>query len=99
MARGAFYLFLAVIATEESTVDVDDTKIHKDDGLAWTGQHLTALLLNIAAGGLLVSGLLYIIMGLFCLKGLKERCERENDERLRMIIRGQTSPTRSNATA
>ena len=94
LARGAFYLFLAVIATEESTIDVGDdtnTNIHKDDGLMWAGQRLTSLILNIAAGGLFVSGCLYVIMGLFCLKGLKERCERENDERLTRIIQGQSS--------
>jgi hypothetical protein len=94
LARGAFYLFLAVIATEESTIDVGDdtnTNIHKDDGLTWAGQRLTSLILNIAAGGLFVSGCLYVIMGLFSLKGLKERCERENDERLTRIIQGQSS--------
>jgi hypothetical protein len=87
IARGAFYLFLAVIATEESTIDGDEAKIHKDDSFG--DQYLTALLLNISALGLVVAGCLYIIMGLFCMKGLKERCERENDERLRRIIQGQ----------
>lgn len=87
IARGAFYLFLAVIATEESTIDGDEAKIHKDD--TFGDQYLTALLLNISALGLVVAGCLYIIMGLFCMKGLKERCERENDERLRRIIQGQ----------
>ena len=89
-ARGAFYLFFAVIATEESSIDTDDSKI--SDGKGLTAERVTALLLNIAAGGLLCSGLLYIIMALFCLKGLKEKSEREDDERLARMVEAQGEP-------
>jgi uncharacterized membrane protein (DUF441 family) len=86
-ARGAFYLFFAVIATEESTIDTDDSKIV--DGGLLTEVRFTALLLDIAAGGLICSGLLYLVMSLFCLKELKERSERENDERLTRMMNAQ----------
>lgn len=89
LSRGAFYLFLAVIATEQSTVDIDDSKIEDEDSRS--GQLFTALLLNISAGGLFVTGCLYITMGLFCMKGLKERSERENDERLENMLARQRS--------
>ena len=77
---------MAVVATEQSTIDSDDAKIHQDN---MGGKIVTAVLLNIAATGLLISGGLYIIMGLFCLKGIKERSERENDERLKRSVEAQ----------
>jgi len=86
-ARGAFYLFFAVIATEESTIDTDDSKIV--DGGSLTEERFTALLINIAAGGFVCSGLLYLVMSLFCLKGLKESSERENDERLTRMVNAE----------
>jgi len=87
LARGAFYLFLAVIATEEST-RTQEPKEHKNGDID-AGGILTALLLNIAGAGLVFSGFLYLIMGLFCMKSLKEKSEKENDERLQKMLADQ----------
>lgn len=74
MARGAFYLFFAIIAAEESTETTG------------TEGHLTSLLLSIAGIGFVISGGVYILIGLFCLKGLRDKSEKENNERIRKMI-------------
>ncbi len=79
LIRGGFYLFLAIVASEESTET--------------TGKegHLTSLILQIAGIGFLISGSIYMLMGLCCLKGLRDRTEKENQERLRKLLRSPST--------
>jgi hypothetical protein len=69
-SRGFFYLFMAIISSEESTLSNGDTQ----------GGSVTSVLLNIVSITLVLSGCLYILLGVFCLRRLKIKCEQEYEE-------------------
>jgi len=78
VVRGSLYLFLGLIATEESTVSLKD--------LGNTSQFFSIVIANfvsailwVSAIGVVTSGVLYVVMGLLMLKGLREKYEREHN--------------------
>ena len=80
--RGAFYLLLGLVATGESSVSLKDFSNGFIKVLSSIGEHFVSMLLWISASGLIISGFVYIILGLFCLKGCKDRIDAEHEKHI-----------------
>lgn len=78
--RGAFYLLLGLVATGESSVSVEDFSNGFIKFLSAIGAHFVSMLLWISASGLMLTGSIYIMLGLFCLKGCKDRIDAEHEK-------------------
>lgn len=77
VVRGVVYLFLGLVATEESTVSLKNLD-SAQQFLSLVIANLVSAILWVSASGVIISGILYIIMGLLMMKGLKEKYEQEN---------------------
>ena len=92
LVRGLFYVFLALFAAEESiyahSPDDHDEDTIEDDSKGFLffhmlGSRLSSIILKVSAGGLFITGSLYVIMGGLFMQGLKKRSEEAYEIRLR----------------
>ena len=83
--RGAFYLLLGLVATLESSVSLQDFSHGFFKVLSEIGAHFISVILWLSSFGLMISGSIYILLGLFCLKGFKDRIIVEHETHIEDI--------------
>lgn len=85
MVRSIFYFFLAIAASEESSESRDSDSDHLKVG------HITSMILSAAGIGFVISGSLYFVMALCCLKSVKEKAELEYSRSVRKSLERRNS--------
>jgi len=90
--RGFSYVFLGLVGTQEGTLTIRDYKSDGafDDVLSSVGANLASFLLWISSLALVLSGILYMIMGLFMLRGLRDKHEKDYAKKIALYEEHRT---------
>ena len=77
--KGFSYVFLGLVGTQEGTLTIRDYKNEGDfdDVLSKVGANLASFLLWTSSLALAFSGILYMLMGLLMLRGLRDKHEKD----------------------
>jgi hypothetical protein len=83
MVRGIFYTFIGVVTLEQREAMIATGLVHKPSPSDYWKTMWASLIIEIASWWVIASGCLYFILGLFCMKGIRDRVRDQYQDRLK----------------